>query len=240
MISVCIATYNGEKYIEQQLQSIISQIGENDEIVISDDGSKDQTIAIVESFNDKRIKVYYNEGIHGYTPNFENALRLSKGDYVFLCDQDDVWAPNKIERCMDELCNNDAVFHDATIINGDGVIINESLKNIRPSFSSLLGNIYKMGHLGCCTAFRRRIISLALPFPKNYHYCSHDDWLVELSCAYGKVSDIDDKLTYYRRHNYNTSGLKSNQTLFEKIAYRVYELFHLTKRGFRRLYYDYR
>jgi glycosyltransferase involved in cell wall biosynthesis len=233
MISVCIATYNGEKYIEQQLKSILSQLGPEDEVIISDDGSKDKTIEVIKMINDGRVKVHFNKGSHGYTPNFENALRLSKGDFVFLSDQDDLWASNKVSRCMEELRTHDAVFHDATVINGEGKLLNESLKEIRPSYSSLIGNFYKMGHLGCCTVYNRRIIDMALPFPSNYSLCSHDDWLVELSCAYGKVANIDDKLTYYRRHGNNTSVLISNYSLFEKLSFRAYELFHLLKRGLR-------
>ena len=234
MISVCVATYNGEKYIEQQLKSILSQLGPEDEVIISDDGSKDETIEVIKMINDGRVKIHFNKGTHGYTPNFENALRLSKGNYVFLSDQDDLWAPNKVSRCMEELKTHDAVFHDAKVISGEGEVINESLKNIRPSYTSLFGNFYKMGHLGCCTAYNRKLINLALPFPKNYKLCSHDDWLVEISCAYGKVSDIDDKLTYYRRHGNNTSELKSSQSLYDKVIFRVYELYHLLKRGIRK------
>ena len=230
MISVCIATYNGASFIREQLLSILPQLGTYDEIIVSDDGSHDETINIINQLNDSRIKVYHNLGKHGYTPNFENAIRLSQGDFIFLCDQDDIWAPNKVERCMQELQNHDAVFHDALVINTEGKIINNSLKNIRPSYSSLIGNLYKMGHLGCCTAFKRKIITLSLPFPKNYNLCSHDDWLVELSCAYGKISNINDKLTYYRRHGKNTSVLKSNQNFWNKLSFRIYETFHIIKR----------
>ena len=86
MISVCVATYNGEKYIKEQLLSILSQIGLNDEVVVSDDHSNDSTIDIVKSLNDKRVKIIYNEGNRGYTSNFENALKHAKGDYVFISD----------------------------------------------------------------------------------------------------------------------------------------------------------
>ena len=89
-ISVCIATFNGEKFIQEQIQSILPQLGEDDEIVVSDDGSTDRTMEILELFKDKRIRLLVNEGKHGFIWNFENALRKAKGDVIFLCDQDDI------------------------------------------------------------------------------------------------------------------------------------------------------
>lgn len=230
MISVCIATYNGEKFISQQLVSILSQLADNDEIIISDDGSKDNTINIINSFKDNRITLVVNSGNHGYTPNFMNALKNAKGDYIFLSDQDDVWLPNKVDICVEYLKTNDAVFHDAFVVDSNNNIIQDSLTYTRPSYSSLIGNLYKMGHLGCCTAFRRKIIDYAIPFPSNYDLCSHDDWLVEMSCAFGKVANIKDKLIYYRRHGNNTSVLHSNINFYSKISYRLYIIASLLRR----------
>ncbi|MCD8291094.1 MAG: glycosyltransferase, partial [Prevotella sp.] len=96
-VSVCIATYNGEKYIEEQIRSILSQLSDNDEVIISDDGSHDQTLSLIQSIGDKRIKIFQNEGRHGFKYNFENTLKKVQGDYIFLCDQDDVWLPNKVQ-----------------------------------------------------------------------------------------------------------------------------------------------
>ena len=93
-ISVCIATYNGAKYIEEQVQSILYQLSEKDEIINSDDGSKDNTLAIIKSLNDARIKVIHNTLKHGLVSNFENAIKHADGDYIFLSDQDDIWTSN--------------------------------------------------------------------------------------------------------------------------------------------------
>ena len=94
-ISVCIATYNGGAFIKDQIYSILLQLSQNDEIIISDDGSRDSTLNILFSFNDSRIKIYKNGGKHGVVSNFENAIKHATGDYIFLCDQDDVWMPGK-------------------------------------------------------------------------------------------------------------------------------------------------
>ena len=94
MISVCIATYNGEKYIKEQLLSILPQLGKKDEVIISDDHSTDNTLDIVKGLNDNRIKIVMNNREKGYTSNFENALSYAIGDYIFLSDQDDIWMSN--------------------------------------------------------------------------------------------------------------------------------------------------
>ena len=100
MISVCMASYNGEKYIKEQIDSILKQLSDEDELVISDDGSTDNTLSVIQSIHDKRIKLIHNQGEHGYSRNFENALKNSKGDYIFLSDQDDVWKDNKVETIL--------------------------------------------------------------------------------------------------------------------------------------------
>lgn len=98
MISVCLATYNGQQYILEQLQTILPQLSEDDEIIISDDNSTDNTVNLIKSINDNRIKIFINKsGKRIYTKNFENAINHSLGDFIFLCDQDDVWMPNKVE-----------------------------------------------------------------------------------------------------------------------------------------------
>ena len=103
MISVCIATYNGGKFLGEQLQSILCQLGKDDEVIISDDGSTDNTYLLVMSIQDNRIKFYKHKSDSFLLPhekatlNFENALKYAKGDYIFLSDQDDVWVENKVE-----------------------------------------------------------------------------------------------------------------------------------------------
>ena len=121
MISVCIATYNGEKYIFEQISSILSQLGKDDEVIISDDGSTDDTIKIIESICDNRVRLLINNGKHGFVSNFEKALMKSKGDFIFLSDQDDIWKSNKVQVVLKSLNKYDLVVHDADLIDGNGV-----------------------------------------------------------------------------------------------------------------------
>ena len=229
MISVCIATYNGEKYIKEQLESILIQLSQNDEIIISDDYSSDSTINIVNSFNDPRIKIVYNENEHGYTSNFENALIHSSGDYIFLSDQDDVWLPDKVSVCMHTMQVCDFVVSDALVVDSNLGQLHKSYFKIRKSRFSFWGNFISFGTLGCCMAFRRDVLSKALKFPKNRVKCTHDQWLLTVASCYYSVKYIKKPLILYRRHNSNSSsgGFKNTTTLLFKISYRLYLLYHL-------------
>ncbi len=100
MISVCMATYNGEKYIERQLDSILAQLKENDELIISDDGSTDRTAEILARYGtDKRIRILHGS-FHSPIYNFENAIKQAQGDYIFMADQDDIWLPGRITETL--------------------------------------------------------------------------------------------------------------------------------------------
>ena len=100
MISVCIASYNGARYIREQIESIVAQLDDNDEIIVCDDHSTDDTVAIVKSLPYQQIRLVENEKNLGYTGNFEHCIALARGEYIFLCDQDDIWKPNKVALCL--------------------------------------------------------------------------------------------------------------------------------------------
>ena len=228
-ISVCIATYNGEKYIKEQLLSILPQLGTDDEVIISDDNSQDKTLDIIKDFKDHRINIFINEGRKGYTPNFENALKHANGDIIFLSDQDDIWVPNKVQSCLCHLRNADFVVSDATLIDSKGNYISESFYSLRKPFHSLVGNVLKFGYLGCCMAFNRRVLNKALPFPIRHNLCTHDNWLFLVAKTYYNVIITDEKLIQYRRHNNNTStgGVQNTTNIRFKIFYRIYLIYQL-------------
>lgn len=227
-LSVCIATYNGEQYIKEQLGSILYQCGDLDEIIISDDGSTDKTLDIIKSYNDSRIKIYKNLNEKGYTNNFENALLKAKGKYIFLSDQDDVWVKQKIEITLKALEKYDVVISDCKVVNEDLKILNESYFLLRGKRESFLGILYKTDYLGCCMAFNRKILKIALPFPKNKKMCPHDLWLGLVAYSFFNVKKLDDKLILYRRHTNNSSNiLKTKENLIFKIKYRVYAIINI-------------
>lgn len=233
MISVCIATYNGERFIRQQIESIIHQLTLDDEIVISDDASTDSTLDIIRSLQSPIIHVFTNYGRHGYTPNFENAIRHAQGDYIFLSDQDDVWQPHKIEICMRHFKHCDFIISDASLINADNQIMANSFFALRKSRPGFIANLVRFSYLGCCIAFHRRILDRALPFPTHHDLCTHDNWLTLIAMAYYKTSVIKKKLILYRRYDKNTStgGLLNNTSMKFKITYRLYLIWWLIIRG---------
>lgn len=220
MISVCMATFNGEKYIECQLRSILQQLNEEDEVVVSDDGSNDRTIDVIKSINDSRIRIINNER-HGVAHNFETAINNAKGDYIFLSDQDDEWMPNKVECCLNALKTYDCIVTDCYICDGDGNIINESFFNLNGTKGGRLYNlIVKNGYIGCCMAFKKEILSKILPFPNDVPL--HDLWIGNVSAFYFSLGWVHEKLIKYRRHGSNAScaAEKSDASLMKKIGYR--------------------
>ena len=215
MISVCLTTYNGEKYIRKQLDSILSQLGANDEVVVSDDGSTDSTMNIVESYHDARIKTYHHDSssvtttflLDKPTHNFEYALQQAKGDIIFLSDQDDVWMDGKVEAMTEALQDTDLAVHDC-------VVVDDTMKNvIQPSYFDFIGihtgvwkNWMRATYLGCCMAMRRNVVERAMPFPETM--VGHDLWLGIIADRYFKTKIVRKKLIQYRKHlNSKTMGV---------------------------------
>lgn len=235
MISVCIATYNGEHYIERQLRSILSQLGPTDEVVISDDGSTDGTLSVVRAIASPLIHIYVNEGDHGYTPNFENALRHATGDIIFLADQDDEWCEGKVKTMMQLLQTHALAVSDAVVVDDEGRTLAPSFYAERQPRRTWLGNVIKFGYLGCCMAFRREVLKRALPFPANHVLCTHDNWLFLVAKTYYKVAISDARLIRYCRHAGAISSGTENagRSPWFRIHYRLYLMRHLLQRALR-------
>jgi len=207
-VSVAMAAYNGEEFIEEQVDSILSQLSENDELVISDDGSTDKTIEILESYQDKRIKIFDGPK-KGVKQNFANAIEHCSGDYVFLADQDDVWIPEKVAIVLEvfrkEKCN--CVVHDAEVFDSkSGKIIEPSFFAWRKSGKGILKNIWKNTYIGCCMAFSADVKKYILPIPDDINM--HDQWIGILCEKHGKSVFIPEILVKYRRHDRNQTEMK--------------------------------
>lgn len=207
--SVAMATYNGEKYIKEQIESILKNMNEFDELVISDDGSTDDTIKIIETFQkkDKRIKLVYGPK-KGVKQNFANAIKNTAGKYIYLSDQDDVWCDNKIEKVMETFNKVKCliVVHNADIVDGNLNSKNQTFFEFRNSGSGRLKNLYKNTYIGCCMAFDSSLKDKILPIPNNIEM--HDQWIGMIGEKYGKSMFIDECLIKYRRHDNNVSGMK--------------------------------
>lgn len=221
-ISVCMATYNGEKYIREQLNSILNQTITVDEIIVSDDNSTDLTVKIIEELNDSRVKIIYNKS-KGFVSNFENALENSTGDYIFLADQDDIWDEKKVEIVIPFFREYDLINHDSYIVDKNGEkLIEDSYFEIMKSRKGIIKNIVRNTYLGCCMAFKREVLKKALKFSsKNV---AHDIWIGIVAEKFGKTFFLEEKLLKYRRHGDNASFSteKSKRKFGEKIISRIY------------------
>lgn len=239
MISVCMATYNGERFIKEQIDSILPQLSENDELIISDDGSTDRTLEIVASYKDERIKVFHHKKKENRyyptlklcysTSNFENALKQAKGDYIFLSDQDDIWEKNKVSESLKLLRKYDFVIHNLSFIDESGNTIKQKYYQKQPLTFSVLHDIYNLSFWGCCSCFKKSILNLALPIPEKVP--QHDTWISLIAEKTGKCFWNEDCLIKHRIFNSNTSsgGKKSKNSFFFKIRYRLNMLFELSK-----------
>ena len=220
-ISVCIATYNGENYLKEQIDSILMQLGEEDEIVISDDSSTDKTIEILESFHDKRIVLLKEQTFHSHVYNFEHALKHAKGDTIFLADQDDIWLPHKVSHMLALLQEYDLVLSDAKMVNDLKEPICDSFFTFNHSKRGFFKNLYKNSYLGCCMAFNRKLLEITLPFPK--HINMHDWWIGMNAELYSSIIFTEDPLILYRRHEDALTPVdrQSSNTFWQKIGFRL-------------------
>ncbi len=241
-VSVAVATYNGEKYIKEQLSSILDDLRAGDEIVISDDCSSDATRSIIDEFAEKDhgviIKVLDGPCM-GVKKNFENAIKNCSNDYIFLADQDDVWAADKVEHVMYAFTKNEnagVVMHDACVTTEDiNDVVIPSFFSYRGSRSGYFKNWLKNSYIGCCMAFKRELVPKILPIPDDIEM--HDQWIGILAEVLGyDVVLLPEVLLNYRRHGDNTSKmshyppakmLKNRITFLKRLRERVKEL----KRG---------
>ena len=225
-LSVALCTYNGEKFIKEQLESILKQTVSIDEIIICDDGSNDKTIQIIKDIelsfpNIKKKKK--NEINLGSNKNFEKAITLSTGDYIFLSDQDDVWKNNKVEKimnCFEENQSLEGVFSNADLINDEGK--NFTDKNLWDSVSftenllqkpiDLFCHISSKSNMvtGATLCFKKEIKELILPIPVIPKYY-HDEWIAIIIASRKKLAYLTDELISYRIHNEQQIGVKRNK-----------------------------
>lgn len=221
MISICMTTCNGERYVQAQIESILSQIGVQDELVISDDGSTDGTHELISQIGDVRIVLLSNNGPSGVVQNVENALKHSHGEYVFLSDQDDVWLPGKVSRIMSALEHCDLVVSDCYVTDHFLTVVHPSLFQLIHSGPGFFKNLYRNSYVGCCMAMRRRVLSRALPFPDNTPM--HDWWIGLIGEAAYRTEFIAEPLMLYRRHGGNVS-LTSGQSSFSSMRKLIWRL----------------
>ena len=240
-IDVLLATYNGEKYLREQIDSILNQTYSNIRLVISDDCSKDNTREIIKEYEEKddRVISYFHEKNLGYVKNFEFLLTKVENDIYMLSDQDDVWLPTKIEHTYNKMVetNADLVFTDLEVVD-------ENLKMMYPSFNDYMKlsrkikkykTDYRLQYLyncvsGCTLMSKKKFLDMILPIPTQSKYAIHDTWIATAIANNGKVEYLDEKTILYRQHGNNQVGTEKVSHGFEKLD-QVRELFINVKIG---------
>lgn len=231
-ISVCMAAYNGERYIAAQLQSILSQLDTHDEVIVVDDASKDETRNVVRSLDDRRIRLIEHASNLGVLRTFEDAIRAASGRIIFLSDQDDLWAPRKVAAILDGFRSNpdvSLIASDVALIDADDNLLAESYFRPRGGFrAGLWANLIRNRFGGCTMAFRSEVIGEILPLPHRYDVL-HDLWIgVRCSLSGHKTLFIPDPLVYNRRHSSTATGQK-RLTLARRIQIRIHMLLALAE-----------
>lgn len=236
MISVCMATYNGERFIRQQIDSILSQLAEGDELVISDDSSTDGTVAILAGLAaaDKRVRLYTGQRFRSPVLNFEFAVKQANGEIIVLADQDDIWLENKLavirSAFAGEVRRPFLLVLDAQVVAEDGNELYPSVLaklNAGPGFWK---NLYDNRYLGCCMAFSSDLLARALPFPPNIPM--HDIWLGQLCERIGSTRFLPVITMKYRKHGASLTDFKIAFRPWLQIRRRVTLVWNLLCRAY--------
>lgn len=235
MISIALASFNGEKYICEQIDSILAQSYQDFELIICDDCSTDNTFQILEEYaqKDSRIKVYRNDKNLGFKKNFEKAITLCKGDYVALSDQDDIWTENHLEVLLQNIGDKSVACGNSLLVDGEGNSKNKQLNEIEGFFyfeydtkyiyrSLLNGNCLQGANMLMPIGFAKR----CLPIPNNVHY--HDAWFAACACLDNGINYSFEIINKYRQHggNITFAGHNIKRSFFQKLRSRIDFLKH--------------
>ena len=234
-VSIVLASYNGELFIGEQIDSLLNQDYAEFEIVVCDDASTDQTCEIVEAYHDARVRLVRNTVNVGFMKNFERALSHCKGDYLFFCDQDDIWESSRLSTQLHEAKRENAlaVYCNAEFVDSRGELLGVDL------FTGFGTNRitqadFRLFYLssfipGCTLMVTRELLDLAMPFPAGV---MHDAWLAYQACYAGRIHAIDQRLMRYRQHDSNVLGAPN---AVRKRSLRLYLRSKLSKLNFPRL-----
>lgn len=226
--SVCMATYNGAAFIQEQLESILDQLGPEDEVIVSDDNSTDNTLAMVRSFGDPRIHIFPNAQCGKPATNFSRAISLSTKGIVVLADQDDRWLPGRMDHIRKQLgsAKKTCLMLDGYMANSRGEVVAPSIQQHLSSSPGIFKNIKKNTWMGCCMAFTADLKPHLLPIPKALPM--HDSWIGLLAEIYGKVLFSPFQGIAYRMHGGNKS--LQGYGLLQQITWRLQLMVQLSLR----------
>ena len=222
LVSIAMCTYNGERFIREQIDSILAQTYTHFELLIFDDGSSDDTAKIIQEYQEKHPNIYFkqNEKNLGFLKNFEQAISAAKGDYIALTDQDDIWKKKKLQTFVDNI-------NDHTLIYSDAIIIDENSKEtgtllVEPKNKLCDGACNKAFLLnnfisGNTMMFKKELVEHILPIPPKMSY--HDIWIGFVASTYGTITYTKEPMTYYRKYSGQVTdkAKPKPKNIFEKL-----------------------
>jgi glycosyltransferase involved in cell wall biosynthesis len=225
LISIALCTYNGERYLKEQIDSILAQTYPSLEIVVVDDCSQDNTIVILEEYAQKvNLRYIVNESNQGFVKSFEKAISLCTGEYLLLSDQDDVWETHKIQTLLDAMENHILVYSNAKLVDEYLAPLGQNLLDSQKincfSGSNNKAFVFKNCISGNTLMFRHELKDFCLPFPQGIAF--HDVWLAFVAATYSSIGYVDQTLISYRQHTCNVTDIynkrKIRKTFSQKIT----------------------
>ena len=224
LVSIAMATYNGEKYLKEQLDSIYAQKYKHIEVIVTDDCSTDKTVEILEQYTKSHgLKYSVNEQNIGFVKNFERAITLCQGDYIALSDQDDIWEPNKIEILLESIENDLLIHSDCSLIDEQDNVISPQWKGEIKSHKKFDNFVFTNVVTGCTVLLNRELLKYCLPFPDNLAY--HDWWLAIVAAKFERIKYLNKPLVRYRQHNEQDTGISKKTSklyrFFSNIILRI-------------------
>jgi glycosyltransferase involved in cell wall biosynthesis len=236
MVSIVMTTYNGEQYVAQQIESILKSTCQDINLFVYDDGSKDDTINVLNKYRDlypDKIHIYENDKNMGVTKNFLHAVCSTTTDYVMFCDQDDFWKPDKIAvtlkrmRRMEERYGKDkpmVVFTDAQIVDRNLNLLNASFfqaGHLNPRKHDLSHLLMENKLIGCTVMLNGSLRKILQEHPLPVHAKFHDWWIALIAAAFGRIGYLNQGTLLYRQHGENVVG---NLSFFSYLKDRVFSL----------------
>ncbi|MDQ0839836.1 glycosyltransferase [Sphingomonas faeni] len=219
-VSFVVATFNGAIYVEEQLHSILAALGEEDEVIVSDDGSSDGTIERVRAINDPRIYVVIGDVRLGYQGNFARAISAARGRYIFFSDQDDVCLPARVPLSLEALEGASCVCGDAVVVDQNLDVLHASHFMQRGAKFSALSIVMRPSVIGATLACTRAFLMRHLPFPEGV---PHDMWLSFHAARIGQLAVVREPFILYRRHGtaLSATGAVSKRSYLKRIRERL-------------------
>jgi glycosyltransferase involved in cell wall biosynthesis len=208
LVSIALCTYNGAGYLAEQLDTLVNQTYPHIEIIVVDDSSTDETFAILTTYASKypQFKIWKNEKNLGFTGNFERAVTLCSGELIALCDQDDLWHPQKIELQVNGINDNIFIYHDSEFIHEDGSGMNKKMSDLMNLYRGDRPEVFLFFNCvsGHSILMKKQLLEMALPLKKGFF---HDWWLAYVATNIGKIDFIPQCLVQYRQHDKSETNI---------------------------------